>query len=238
VGVRRGGLLLLAALCLAPPPAAAEAPRLLEGEARGEVLRRLQARQQPVAAVRAEVVQRKRHPLLKAEAVRAGRLVWARPGRLRWEVDPPDPLVVVADDPALLVYRPDRGEAERRDLRESLGARAALEFLVTGLAFDLRALERRFQVEVLREPAATRLRLTPRSRWLAQALAAIEILQPDAAAVPTEFTLAGPRGDRTVTRLEQVEVNPRLAEDAFVLRLGPEVRVVDLRRAPDGGSDR
>jgi outer membrane lipoprotein carrier protein len=203
------------------------------------VLAGLREAQQGVTTVRARVVQRKRHPLLKEEAVRVGTLLLERPGRLRWEVRGPGPVTVVADGPTLLVYRPERREVERRDLREDLTGRATMGFLVAALRFDLPELEKRFEVAVHREGGSLRLHLVPRSRWLAQAIASIDIVQQDAEPVPRRFVMAGPKGDRTETVLDDLQVNPRLPEDAFTLRLGPEVKVVDVRRAPDAaGSDR
>jgi outer membrane lipoprotein-sorting protein len=229
--VRRGGRLLAIWLLLAPLAAAA-AP--VPDEERAQILAGLQEAQQRVTTLRAAVVQRKRHPLLKAEVVREGTLLLARPDRLRWEILRPERWTLVADGATLLVYRPDRREVERRDLRDDLSGRAALGFLLAGLRFDLAELERRFEVAVARETGQLRLTLAPRSRWLAQAVARIEIVQPDGDPVPSRFVVAGPRGDRTETRLGSLEINPRLAEDAFALRLGPGVRVVDARRAPDG----
>jgi outer membrane lipoprotein-sorting protein len=234
MGLRRLGL-ALAALLLATPVAAADAR--LEGDERAQALARLQESQQSLTTLRATVVQRKRHPLLKAEAVRRGTLLLERPDRLRWEVRGPDPMTLVADGPSLLLYRPDRREAERRDLRDDLAGRAAMGFLVGTMRFDLAEMEKRFEVAVHRDPVGLRLTLTPRSRWLAQALAAVEISQREGDPIPRRFVMTGPRGERTETVLDDLEVNPRLPQDAFTLRLGPEVRVVDVRRAPDAAGD-
>jgi outer membrane lipoprotein-sorting protein len=227
-------------LCLAGPAGAAgEAGGPLQGDARARALRALQAAQQDVTTVRARVLQRKRHPLLKEEAVREGALLLERPGRLRWDVQGPGPVTLVADGATLLVYRPEQRQVERRDLSQDLTGRATLGVLVAALRFDLAELEKRFDVAVHREGKDLRLRLTPRARWLARAVASIDIVQHDAEPVPHRFLVAGGTGDRTETVLRDIEVNARLPEGAFTLRLGPEVTVVDARRAPDaGGSDR
>jgi outer membrane lipoprotein-sorting protein len=237
VGLSAARRALAACLLAAAPLAAAGAP--VQGEERARALAALQEAQRAVTTLRASVVQRKRHPLLKAEVVQEGRLLLERPRRLRWEVLRPERLTVVVDGPSLLVYRPDRQEVQRRNLAEDLTGRAMMEFLVAGMRLDLAEMEKRFALALDREPGGLRLTLTPRSGWLARGVTAIEIRQAEADPVPRRLVITGPRGQRTETRLDDLEINPRLPEDAFVLRLGPEVRWVDVRRAPDaGGSQR
>lgn len=205
----------------------------VHGEERAGFIQQLQERQQSVVTLRAAVVQRKRHPLLKAEVVSRGILLFQRPNRLRWEVATPERTIIVIDGHDFLAYRPDRNEAERRDLREDFGSRAALEFLTAGIGLVVADLEKRFQVDLYREPGRVRLVLTPRSRMVGQFIASIAIAQHDADPVPRQFVVTGQKGEWTETTLTTVAVNPRLPEDAFALRLGPDVRVTDTRKAAD-----
>jgi outer membrane lipoprotein-sorting protein len=150
----------------------------------------------------------------------------------------PERLVVAIDEHTLVIYRPDRKEAERRDLRDDFGARAAIEFLAAGMSFDVVELEKRFQVDLYREEGRLLLVLTPRSRWVARAVASVTITQEDADGLPRQIAVVGQKGYRTDTTLTRVVVNPLLAEDAFTLRLAPDVRVIEDRRpgqeAPGG----
>jgi outer membrane lipoprotein-sorting protein len=209
--------------------AATAAGTEVQGQERVQLLERLRAEQQGLVSVRAAVVQRKRSPLLREEAVSEGTLLFQRPNRLRWEVTTPQRVIVLIDGYTLLTYRPDRQEAERRDLREDFTARAAVEFLTAAMDLALTELEKRFQLDVLRDAEGTVLRLTPRSPLVAQAVASVAISLPDGEAVPRSIVVTGQKGDRTETTLSHVTVNPSLPEDAFVLKLGPEVRVKDLR---------
>ena len=218
-------------------PGAAAGPEV-HGEERAQLLERLRAQQQGIWSVRAAVVQRKRHPLLKEEAVSEGTLLLQRPHRLRWEVTRPHRLIILIEGDTLLIYRPDRQEAERRDLREDFASRAAVEFLTAAMEFKLSEIEKRFQVDVLRAAEGTELRLTPRSPLITQAVASVTISLQDGDAIPRRIVVVGQKGDRTETTLSHVIINPSLPEDAFVLPLGPEVRVRDARRpageAPGG----
>jgi len=220
-------------------PAAAPAPAAIEGKERIEVIERLQAQQRQIASLRAAVVQRRRHPLLAAEAVSEGTLLFQKPNRVRWEVDKPDRAVMVIDGRSLMTYRPDRQEAERRDLGADFGARAAVEFLASGMSLAVPELEKRFQVDMHREDGLLVLVLTPRSRWAAKAVASVAFYRQERDAVPNRIVISGQPGDRTEITLTDIVINPPVAEDAFTLRLGPGVRVTDLSR-PGGekGSDR
>jgi len=211
----------------------------LQGEERARAIEGLRARQRDVSALRATVVQRKQHPMLKGEVVTEGTLLFSRPNRLRWEVATPERTIIVIDDQALVIYHPERKEAERRDLRDDLGSRAVVDFLTAGMNLDVAELEKRFQVDLYRDDRRLSLVLTPRSRWVARAIASVTITQDEADALPRQIVVVGQKGDRTETSLAHAVVNPPLAEDAFTLRLGPEVRVVEVRRpGQEGGSGR
>jgi outer membrane lipoprotein carrier protein len=221
------------------PGEAAPAEIPILGKERAEVIERLQERQRAVVSVRATVIQRKRHPLLAAEAISEGTLLFKRPNLVRWEVNRPDRTIILIDDRTLLTYRPDRQEAERRDLHDDFGARAAVEFFTSGMSLAVGDLEKRFQVDLYRENESVVVRLTPRSRLVAQVVTSIAISQHEGDAVPRQIVVVGQKGNRTELTLTNVSLNPRLPEDVFTLRLGPEVRVRDIGKfATEGGSDR
>jgi len=214
----------------APPPA-----QLIQGQERAEVIARLQAQQREVTSVQAAVVQRKRHPLLAAEVTSEGRLLFKRPGLVRWEVDTPERTIIVIDGHTLLTYRPDRKVAEWRDLRDDFGARAAVEFFTSGLNLAVPDLEKRFQVDVYRENGTTVFLLTPRSRLVAQAIASVTIYRQDTDAVPRQIVVVGQKGDRTDITLSDITINPQVSVDAFTLTLGSDVRVTNVGK-PAGGT--
>ncbi len=230
-------LVLTAAMLAGPRTAAAE--HLLQGEERSQLLERFAQRQRDVRSFRATVLQRREHPLLKSAVQSEGTLIVQRPDRLRWEVVTPEHLIIVINGSTLFMYRPAKREAERRDLRGDLGSQAALEFLNAGMSLSVPELEKRFQVDVSHEDGELTLRLTPRSRWVAQAVTSITITQADGDLTPREFVVVGRKGDRTDTKLTDVVINPELPDDSFTLRLGPDVRVTDGRQAAgDGESGR
>lgn len=211
----------------------------IQGDERAQVLDRWQQQRREVTSVRATVFQRKRHPLLREEAISEGTFLYRRPNQVRWEVDKPERTIIVTDGHTLLVYRPDSNEAERRDLRQDFMARATLQFLTSGMSLDITELEKRFQVGLYRENSRLALRLIPRSRLVAQTVASIIIYQGKEEAIPRQIVVVGQKGDRTETTLTHVSINPHVSEDAFTLRLGPGVQVTDVGHpAHERGSDR
>lgn len=188
----------------------------------------VQKRQMDILGFSAAVVQRKRHPLLKEEAVNKGKLLFRKPGFIRWEVDKPEKVVVVMDGQSMTTYYPSRKEAENRDLRDNLASRAALDFLAAAMTLSLPELERRFEVDLFRAERQMEVRLIPRSKWVSGALSSISIFQGEDEGVPRCVVIRGKRGDRTEMSISSVMLNPDFLPDAFELHLGSDVRVTEV----------
>jgi outer membrane lipoprotein-sorting protein len=231
VAVLPAVLVLAAALAAASVPPAAGPPGtpVPDGE-REQAIAAIRERQKEIVTVRASVVQRKVHPLLKSEAVTEGRILLGKPGFLRWETEGPGRTVVVSDGSTLTVYRPEEKEAERRNVGDSIASRAAVEFLSAGLGASLSGVERRFRTDLFRSDRQLIVQLTPRSGWLSRAVAVIRIYYEGAEPIPRRFVVLGPKGDRTETILSGVVINPEVSADAFTLRLGADVRILDADR--------
>jgi len=228
---------ILLALLLAPRPNLAEETvpggKTISGAERDRWFEEVRERQKGVTGLIAAVVQRKRDPLLKDEAVSRGKLSFRKPASLRWEVESPEQTVMVMDGQTMTTYYPARKEAERRDMRDDFASRAALGFFESGISASLPELERRFHVDLFRSDNQVVLRLIPRSKMLSRAVASIRIHQDPLEGGARRIVVEGARGDRTETTFSGVTLNPDFPPDTFVLRLGPEVRVTET-----GGPDR
>ena len=194
-------------------------------------------RQKGITGLSAAVVQRKRDPLLKNEAVSRGKLSFRKPASLRWEVESPERRIVVMDGRTMTTYYPARKEAERRDMQDDFASRAALGFIESGISASLPELERRFHVDLFRSDGQVILRLIPRSKMLSRSIASIRIHQDPVDGSPRRIVVEGARGDRTETTFSGVTLNPDFPPDTFVLRLGPEVRVTDMGEAERNRED-
>ncbi len=222
---------LILALSLAPRPNLAEETvpdgKTISGAERNRWFEVARERQKGVTGLSATVVQRKRDPLLKNEAVSRGKLSFRKPDSLRWEVESPERMVVVMDGRTVTTYYPTKKEAERRDMQDDFASRAALGFIESGISASLPELERRFHVDLFRSDDQVVLRLIPRSKMLSRVIASIRILQDPLEGRPRRIVVEGARGDRTETTFSGVTLNPDFPPGTFTLRLGPEVRVTE-----------
>jgi len=222
---------MILALLLAPRPNLAEETvpdgRTITGAERDRWFEAVRERQKGITGLSAAVVQRKRDPLLKNEAVSRGKLSFRKPASLRWEVESPERRIVVMDGRSVTTYYPARKEAERRDMQDDAASRAALGFFESGISASLPELERRFHVDLFRSDDAVILRLIPRSKMLSRIVASIRIHQDPLEGRPRRIVVEGTRGDRTETTFSGVTLNPDFPADSFSLRLGPEVRITE-----------
>jgi len=228
---------VILALLLAPRPNLAEETvpdgRMVSGAERDRWFEEVRERQKGITGVSAAVVQRKRDPLLKNEAVSRGKLSFRKPASLRWEVESPERRIVVMDGRTVTTYYPARKEAERRDMQDDFASLAALGLFESGISASLPELERRFHVDLFRSDGEVVLRLVPRSKMLSRVIASIRIQQDPVEWRPRRIVVEGARGDRTETTFSGATLNPDSPPETFTLRLGPEVRVTET-----GGPDR
>ena len=207
--------------------------KTISGAERDRWFEKVRERQKGVNGLSAEVVQRKRDPLLKEEAVSRGKLSFRKPASLRWEVESPERMIVVMDGRTVTTYYPKRREAERRDVQDDYASHAVLGFFESGISASLPELERRFHVDLFRSDGEVILRLIPRSKMMSRVIASIRIHQDPVEGLPNRIMVEGARGDRIETTLSGVILNPEFPPDTFTLRLEPQVRVTET-----GGPER
>lgn len=201
--------------------------KAISGVERDRWFEEVRERQKGVSGLSAAVVQRKRDPLLKKEAVTRGKLSFRKPASLRWEVESPERLIVVMDGRTVTTYHPAKKEAERRDMLDDFASRAVMGFIESGISASLPELERRFRVDLFRSDGQMLLRLIPRSKMLSRLIASIRIYQDPVEGRPRRIVVEGARGDRTETTFSREILNPEFPPDTFALRLGPEVQVTE-----------
>jgi len=92
------------------------------------------------------------------EAISTGRVVIAKPGKMRWEYESPQPNLVVSDGATLWIYDPQAREAQKLDVASGYLTGAALAFLI-----GEGSLTEQFEVSALRcGPEEVELSLVPR----------------------------------------------------------------------------
>lgn len=206
------------AVPIGPPLGAAEAVVALE---------RLSSIQAGITSMTASTVQSKTSPLLEGVVRTEGRIWTARPAFLRWEIERPERLVIVADAESMTVYRPKAKEATRRYLANDVTARYMMDFFSSGMTLTMEGLSKRFTVAVYSQAASTVVELRPKSKVAGRFLKKA-IIAYGRDGMPLWFEVENANGASTVTELSEVAVNRDLPPATFKLELPAGVVVREL----------
>ena len=220
--------LLLALACAGGARADGEEP----GDCARAVAERVQTRYEGVRDLEAHFTQRSRSVAMggAAQEMQArGVALFAKPGRMRWTYEAPEPSVVVSDGETLWIYDPVAKEAQEFPVGQGFLSGTAVQFLLGEgrilEAFDVRA-----------EGCGTktvRLHLRPRAESSYESL---ELLVVPETGDIRESAVLDLFGNRTDVIFASVRSNLKIDPAQFRFEPAPDVRV--LRAAPPpGGSD-
>jgi len=151
-----------------------------------------------------------------------GRLVFAKPGKMRWSYEEPEPSLVVSDGTTLWIYDPAFEEVQRLPVGEGLLSGAAIQFLLgDGDIF------RAFRVEALHcGETSVELELRPREPASYERLGIVV----DPRTGDLERTrLVDLLGTVIDVDLSQVEVNQAPPAETFRFEPPAGVKVTDLQ---------
>jgi outer membrane lipoprotein carrier protein len=202
-----------------PPPSAPSA------DCAAAITARVQSRYDRVREIEAHFTQRTISALAPSGDVTTGRVALAKPGKMRWSYETPEPSLVVSDGATLWIYDPRAREAQKLTVGEQFLSGAAFQFLLgNGRIADA------FRI------AATgcgsphpRLTLTPRADATYQSLE----LEVDAASGEALATaVLDLFGNRTEVEFRDVHYDSGLGVDVFRFTPEPGVRVIELAPAP------
>jgi outer membrane lipoprotein carrier protein len=204
------------------------------GDALEMLLDRFQTRYEAMRDLQARFVQQSYIASLGREETSTGRLLYLRPGRFRWEVESPEPHVLVTDGEALRMFNPTEDVLQVAPLGAGGLSNTALGFL-----FGEADLKETFEAELIEkasaagageaEPGAAALvglRLRPKKD---PSFERLEVwIEPETLDV-RELTILDLLGNRTRLRLENLAQNVGLKEDAFIIPVTDDTEVIDLR---------
>ena len=211
-------LLAIAAAVAAAGPAAAAA------DCAEPVAAALQRRYESVRDLSARFEQTSRSAALGGPGSTtrsSGQLVFAKPGRMRWSYEAPEPSLVVSDGKQLWIYDPSHHEVQRLSVTQEYLSGAAVSFLFgegkLSREFEIRAVESgasEATLELVPREAATyeklRARIDPRSGEL-RATTVIDLL-----------------GNETTVALFDTRVNQAPKAELFHFEVPVGAQVVDL----------
>lgn len=208
------GLAGFAGLAALPAQSGRESPEPLTGAARAERLQQIERAMTRVPRIVATFTQEKHLALFDDVVETSGCILFAHPGRLRWEIrEPFRSLLVVAGDE---VAKFEWIDGERRKLE--LGRSGTMILMVIGqirdwFRGDFSASARVYDIDVFAgEP--TRILLRTKAENRGQNIPSIELMLAANLASVTQVTIREPGGDRTVMRFDRrsapAELPPRL----------------------------
>ncbi len=163
-----------------------------------------------------------------------GRVVFAKPGKMRWSYEDPEPSLVVTDGATLWIYDPAAREVQRMAVEGAFLSGAAIQFLLG--QGDLLA---EFQVEsrdcleadATRPEREVRLELQPRQPATYERLV---LLAHASSGEVRETTVHDLFGNVTRVRLADARTNQSPSPDLFVFQVPEGVRVLEVPTAASG----
>jgi len=218
-------LLLLGGLASTVPAAGQSQGKSDDARRLETLLAKIAEAQRGRQTLRAELFQRQESELLSAVEEAHGRFFYRAPDQARFELDGPQPSVLLLRGDTLLTWYPDEQRAERQTGGRQVGR--LMKMLAGGGIADL---SRRFATRAVipADPEAPwRLIFEPRSRRLARHLEELEIWLDRQLYVPI-YVRIRQADSSTEIRLSNLEPDVELAVDLFEVDLPAGTEVVEL----------
>jgi outer membrane lipoprotein carrier protein len=227
-GVPAGAALVVALVVILLGRAASPDPDPPKPSCGVDVAKRVQKRYDGIRTLTADFTQRTRevslgnNSLASPEEAR-GKVMFRKPGRMRWSYETPSESLLVSDGSVLWLYDPLAKEASRYPVSQSQLTGAALQFLMgEGKLLDT------FDVEALNcgssdKPAE--LRLTPREPTSYQRM---EIRAHPESGEVLETSIIDLFGNQTTVVFSNVKANPDVPDSQFEFVPPDGVAVIDL----------
>lgn len=232
-GARLAAAVLLGAgslLALWATRASSEPPAPPSAGCADEVAAQVQGRYDGIRSLRARFTQTTRNVAFggdsgpEAQPAR-GRVEFAKPGRMRFEYETPEPSLVVSDGKTLWIYDPSAREVQVLPVSEGFLSAAAIQFLLGEgrLAESFEVTARSCEAE------RAELELRPRAE---AAYERIELVVARGSGWIRETTVVDLLGNRTHLVFEDLEVGGAAPEARFRFDPPEGVKVMTLEEAP------
>jgi outer membrane lipoprotein carrier protein len=186
----------------------------------------LQKRYDAIHDLRARFVQTSSGAALGESSVSRGTVVVERPGRMRWNYDPPDGRVIVLDGEEIRQYDPAEKQLQIAPLKEGGLSPTALSFLMGGGRLRDEFEARIAPVPEGADPSRLGLELVPRGDQSFESL----VLWLDRKTLELrESVLVDLLGNRTRLELSDVVYDSGVPPDAFRIDVPEGTDEIDLR---------
>jgi len=220
---------LCSLVALAAAVVAAPRSRAAEPDCANQIANRVEQRYERVRDLSAHFEQTTQRVALGGPAgdaiVARGDVVFAKPGRMRWSYQSPEPSLVVSDGATLWIYDPKAREVQKLPLAAGYLSAAGVQFLLgDGKLQD----EFRVTASGCGDPVVT-LGLIPKREAQYERL---ELRVDRGSAAVRETTVVDLFGNRTTIAFDQLRENTKPAASSFAFTPPEGVRVLSVPSAP------
>lgn len=198
-----------------------------------EILKRIRDKHEHTHAIRATVYQDRELAALKQPLHIKGTIILQMPGLLRWETSVPEKSVMVINSRTITQYYPDAKEAEIHKLSDNFIARNTISFFTSVMWGALGEMDNKFNIEISGEDDEIIVELVPLSKIVSRYLSSVVIFYSEQTGMPRGFEVTTPQGDKTVTRLADIEMDPEIGDETFKLKMPADVYVRDYTETMD-----
>lgn len=192
-----------------------------------KIVDRLKELQKDIYSITATVNQEKHLSSMKRKINVEGIISLKKPNTLRWDTVKPEKSVTVVDGETMTVYYPDVKEAQVYDLSEDIIAKNVMNFFTSAMWGTLNEMEKKFTVNIFRKDDSVVFELIPLSKMTARYLSSIIIYYDEKTGIPKGFTTTTPKGDKNITRLTNILINPEIRNDSFKIKLPEDVWITN-----------
>jgi outer membrane lipoprotein-sorting protein len=185
----------------------------------------IDARAAKIEAIQADFVQEKQSPLLADPIITRGTIA-AMGANVLWTAKEPEPALTHIGPALLQIFYPRQNVVEQYNLTAETSALSAsplprLEALKT--TFEIVADDGKGLSPAEGQVA---LRLTPTKPELSKYVDHVRVVLDEARSVVVVFEMTDPDGEVTLTRFENIRVNPKIEMKDVTLQLPPNVKKV------------
>lgn len=178
-------------------------------------------------SITATINQEKQLSLLKEKICIDGTVIMKKPNMFRWDIVEPDKSIIAVDGETMTVYHPEIKEAQVYNLIGNLIARNTMRFLTITMWGSLNEIEKNFTFNILRKEDEIIFKLAPISKMISRYVSSIIIHYEEKTGFPRGFEITTPKGDKTVTRLSNIKINPEIKTGTFKIKLPEDVRITN-----------
>lgn len=200
-----------------------------EADCAPDVAARVQRRYEKVRDLRATFEQRTERASLggapSAALVARGTVVFAKPGKMRWSYEAPEPSLVVSDGATLWIYDEKAREVQKLSLGAGHLSAAGIQFLLGDGKLDAE-----FRITAIAcTPASATLSLVPRKDAQYERL---ELRVDPRSGAVSETVVVDLFGNRTVVAMREIRENAGVDEGLFRFEAPAGVRLLEAPPAP------